>query len=203
MKFPVTSPPRTVGSALTSPMPTISAVRDTPARTLVIFLREIIRFIPCTLGAYIASNRKADPALRSQTFTLTSYLYMRIRIKGGTGFCHNLCNLWLTCNKPPVSGCPIAGQATFIALKFLVYLRTPTTMAADVQELFFAAHPAQNLAPTGAESRGKRNEHPSIAGPSPLTGRRTLAPAIRPTSRSAVRRRRRGLRGIASNRFHA
>jgi hypothetical protein len=67
---------------------------------------------------------------------------MRIRIKGGTGFCHNLCNLWLTCNKPPVSGCPIAGQATFIALKFLVYLRTPTTMAADVQELFFAAHPA-------------------------------------------------------------
>ena len=68
---------------------------------------------------------------------------------------------------------------------------------------FLRPIPLQNLAPTGAESRGKRNEHPSIAGPSPLTGRRTLAPAIRPTSRSAVRRRRRGLRGIASNRFHA
>jgi hypothetical protein len=61
---------------------------------------------------------------------------MRIRIKWGTGFRHNLCNLWLACNKPPAKGCPIAEQETLILLKFLIYPGTPEMLAAAAPDLF-------------------------------------------------------------------
>jgi hypothetical protein len=61
---------------------------------------------------------------------------MRIRIKGGTGFRHNLCNLWLTCNKLPAGSCPNDGQETLISLKIIVDLKQPDVVAEAVPDFF-------------------------------------------------------------------
>jgi hypothetical protein len=63
--------------------------------------------------------------------------------RGGTGFRHNLCNLWLTCNKLPAGSCPNDGQETLISLKIIVDLKQPGVVAEAVPDLFLAAHPAR------------------------------------------------------------